>query len=123
MSFPILDDNNFQDKILSKFKQYQIPKSKPTFKELCYPESFKYQLPQLFVSKFINPKTPYKGLLVFHKIGAGKTCAAIQIAEQWIDKRNVIFIVPASLIGNLYKELRSECTGTKYISIKDVSSS
>jgi len=119
MSFPILDDNNFQDKILFKFKQYEIPNSKPTFKELCYPESFKYQLPQLFVSKFINPKTPYKGLLVFHKIGAGKTCAAIQIAEQWIDKRNVIFIVPASLIGNLYKELRSECTGTKYVSDKE----
>jgi len=117
MSFPELSDPKFQDKILTKFKQYETPKTKPTFKELCYPESFTYQLPQLFVSKFINPKTPYKGLLVFHKIGAGKTCAAIQIAEQWIEKRNVIFIVPASLIGNLYKEFRSECTGTKYISV------
>jgi len=119
MSFPLLDDDKFQDKILSKFKQYEIPNSKPSFKELCFPKSFKYQLPQLFVSKFINPKTPYKGLLVFHKIGAGKTCAAIQIAEQWINKRNVIFIVPASLVGNLYKELRSECTGIKYVSNKE----
>ena len=115
MEFPKLSDPKLQDKILKKFSQYETPKKKPSFFELCYPEEFTYQLPQLFVSKFINPKTPYKGLLVYHRIGAGKTCAAIQIAEQWVDKRNVIFIVPASLVGNVYKEFRSECTGTKYI--------
>lgn len=119
MQYPSIDDNNFQNKILTKYKQFEISKTKPTFTELCFPNSFTYQLPQLFVSKFINPKTIYKGLLVFHKIGAGKTCAAIQIAEQWVNKRNVIFIVPASLIGNLYNEFRSECTGTKYISASE----
>ena len=115
MEFPKLSDPKLQDKILKKFSQYETPTKKPSFLDLCYPEEFTYQLPQLFVSKFINPKTPYKGLLVYHRIGAGKTCAAIQIAEQWVDKRNVIFIVPASLVGNVYKEFRSECTGTKYI--------
>jgi hypothetical protein len=61
-------------------------------------------------------KTPYKELLVFHKIGAGKTCAAIRIAEEW-DKK--VIVLPASLIGNFYKELRSECTNENYISNKD----
>lgn len=115
MEFPKLSDPKLQDKILKKFSQYEIPIKKPSFFDLCYPEGFTYQLPQLFVSKFINPKTPYKGLLIYHRIGAGKTCAAIQIAEQWVDKRNIIFIVPASLIGNVYKEFRSECTGNKYV--------
>ena len=119
MEFPKLTDPKFQDKILKKFSQYEIPNTKPSFWDLCFPDDFTYQLPQLFVSKFINPKTPYKGLLVFHKIGAGKTCAAIQIAEQWVDKRNVIFIVPASLVGNVYKEFRSECTGNKYVTISE----
>ena len=119
MQYPNIDDNKFQDKILTKFKQFEIPNAKPSFNELCFPTNFQYQLPQLFVSKFINPKTPYKGILIYHKIGAGKTCAAIQIAEQWVDSRNVIFIVPASLVGNLYKEFRSECTGTKYITDKE----
>ena len=32
-----------------------------------------------FVAEFINPITPYKGLLIFHKIGSGKTCSAIRI--------------------------------------------
>lgn len=116
MDYPKISDPKLQDKIKKRFKDLEVPEKKPTFKELCYPEEYTYQLPQIFVSKFINPKTPYKGLLVFHRIGAGKTCAAIQIAEQWVQTRNVIFIVPASLVGNVYKEFRSECTGTKYVS-------
>lgn len=115
MTYPLIDDDKFQDKILSKFEKYKIPSRKPSFNELCFPKDFTYQLPQLFVSKFINPKTSYKGLLVFHKIGAGKTCAAILTALQWIGKRRIIFIVPASLVGNIYKEFRSQCTGNKYV--------
>jgi superfamily II DNA or RNA helicase len=108
--------NILQKDILKKFKKYKIGSKKQTFKQICYPEKFTFQLPQLFVSNFINPLTKYKGLLLYHKIGAGKTCAALQIAEQWVDKKNVILICPASLVGNFYKEIRSECTGETYIS-------
>ena len=38
---------------------------------------------QIFLSNFINPETPYKGLLLFHGTGTGKTCAAISIAENF----------------------------------------
>lgn len=115
MSYPPINDENFQDKIAKKFSQYKTPDKRPSFTELCYPKKYTHQLPQLFVSKFMSPKTPYKGLLIFHRIGAGKTCAAIMIALQWLGKRKIIFIVPASLVGNVYKEFRSECTGTRYI--------
>lgn len=108
--------NNLQKDILKKFKKYKIGPKKPSFKQICYPEKFTFQLPQLFVSNFINPSTNHKGILLYHKIGAGKTCAALQIAEQWVNKRNVILICPASLVGNFYKEIRSECTGDAYIS-------
>ena len=70
----------------------------------------------MFVSKFINPNTNNKNILLYHKIGAGKTCAAIKIAEEWKEKRDIIFVCPASLIGGFYKELCSECTNTTYIS-------
>jgi len=116
--YPKLDDDNFQKKILKKFNKYKIIKQ-ASFKDTCFPKKWTYQLPQLFVSQFINPSTPYKGLLVYHKIGAGKTCAAVQIAEQWKGKRNIIFSCPASLITNFYKELKSGCTGDSYISQKD----
>jgi len=108
--------DNLQKDILKKYKKYKIGPKKLTFKQICYPEKFTFQLPQLFVSNFINPSTNYKGLLLYHKIGAGKTCAALQIAEQWVNKRNVILVCPASLVGNFYKEIRSECTGSNYVS-------
>ncbi len=109
----------FQKDIYKKYKKFQLGSKKLSFKQICYPEQFTYQLPQLFVSNYINPTTSYKGLLLYHKIGAGKTCAAVLIAEQWISKREVIFICPASLVGNFYKEIRSECTGNSYMSSKE----
>lgn len=105
----------FQNHILKKFKKYKIGSKKPTFKQICFPSEFTYQKPQLFVSDYINPSTSYKGLLIYHKIGAGKTCASVQIAEQWKGKRKIIVVVPASLIGNYYKELRSQCTDDTYV--------
>jgi superfamily II DNA or RNA helicase len=107
--------NNFQMEIYKKFKKFKIGPKKLSFKQICFPEKFTYQLPQLFVSNFINPKTNYKGLLLYHKIGAGKTCAAVQIAEQFKAKRKIIMVCPASLVSNFYKELRSECTSNTYI--------
>ena len=78
-------------------------------------KKYTFQLPQLFVAEYLNPKTPYKGILLYHRIGAGKTCAGIQIAEKWKDHKKIIVVAPASLVGNFYKELRSECTGNIYI--------
>ena len=53
--------DNLQRDILKKYKKYKIGSKKLTFKQICYPEKFTFQLPQLFVSNFINPSTrPFK---------------------------------------------------------------
>lgn len=103
-----------QKEVAKKYKQFKINKQ-PSFREMCFPESYQLQKPQQFVEKFMGPDTNNKGILLFHRIGGGKTCAAVRIAEAWKSKRQVIFVVPASLVGNMYKELRSECTGNEYI--------
>ena len=54
-------------------------------------------------------------MLVFHQIGAGKTCAAISVAEKLKNKLKIIVVVPASLIGNFMDELRSPCPNYNYI--------
>lgn len=105
----------FQNEVYKKYKKFKIGYKKPKFNEICFPKKFTFQLPQLFVSEFINPLTNYKTLLLYHKIGAGKTCAVVKIAEQWKKQRQIIMVCPASLVGNFYKELRSECTGDIYI--------
>jgi superfamily II DNA or RNA helicase len=118
IKYPDIKETNFQKDIKKIYGKYAI-KNKPSFKEFCFPEKFTYQLPQLFVSEFINPNTPYKGILLYHKIGAGKTCAAVNIAEQWKHKKKIMFVCPASLIGNMYKELRTLCAKNEYISDKE----
>ena len=100
MSYPNIKDDNFNTKITKKFSNYKIPKKKKTFKQLCFPEKFELQPQQKFLPKFINPNSPYKGVLVYHRIGAGKTCTAVQIGEAWKHERKIIVLTPAALVGN-----------------------
>jgi len=119
MSYPKITDDNFGQSITNKFLQYKIPKKKKSFEDFCFPKKFQLQYPQQLLSKIINPKSPYKGMLVYHRIGAGKTCTAINIAEQWKHIRKIIVVVPASLIGNFRGELRSQCAGNEYMKDKE----
>jgi len=119
MSYPKITDKNFYNKITKKYNRYTIPKKRKTFRQICYPKEFILQPSQKFLAKYINPKTPYKGILVFHGIGSGKTITAIQIAEQWKYKRKIVVVVPASLIGNFRDELRSPGAKNAYLSNRD----
>lgn len=115
MSYPNIDDEDFYKKLNKKFKQYIIPKKRKTFNQICFPKEFELQIPQKFLSKYISPKTPYKGILIFHRIGAGKTCTAVSIGEAWKKYRKVVVVTPASLKGNFRNELRSSCAGNEYL--------
>jgi len=119
MEYPKITDNNFSMKINKIFNKDKILVRKKSIKEVCFPKKYELQPPQIFLPKFINPKTPYTGILIFHKIGSGKTCTAIRIGEKWKKKRKIIVIVPASLIGNFKNELRSLCVGEEYLTNKE----
>lgn len=43
-----------------------------------YDEQYNHQK---IMSRYINAKTPYNNLLIFHEMGTGKTCTAIGIIE------------------------------------------
>lgn len=62
-------------------------------------EAFNFQQQQLFIKRYINKETPYRGLLVWHGLGSGKTCASIAIADTFTNKDKVI-IMPRSLVDN-----------------------
>ena len=113
--YPDIKDDNFYKEINNIYKDFKIPNKKKDFEEICFPKSYELQLPQKFVSEFISPKTPYKGVLVYHRIGAGKTCTAIRVGEVFKKYRNIIVVLPASLKGNFRSELRSECAGDAYL--------
>jgi len=62
---------------------------------------------QKFVKKFISPHTGNTGILLFHGVGVGKTCSAIQIAENFINMfdNKTLVIASKNLHGNFSKEL------------------
>lgn len=113
--YPTIDDEEFYNKINKIYKEFKIPKNKLSIDEYCRPKAFTLQEPQKFLANYINPKTPYKSILIYHRIGAGKTCTAIQIAEAWKNQKRIIFVLPAALKGNFKNELRSLCGGNSYL--------
>ena len=61
---------------------------------------------QLVVRDYLNLKTPYRGLLLYHGLGAGKTCGSIGIAEGMKTTKKIVIMAPASLIPNYIGELK-----------------
>ena len=98
--------------------KYKIKSDDKSMKEICIPKKFKLQISQKFLGDFFK-FSKLKGILVYHKIGAGKTCTAINMAEKMKHKMNILVVLPASLIGNFKDEVRSECPGDEYISKTD----
>ena len=61
---------------------------------------------QKIVRDYINLYTPYRGLLLYHGLGSGKTCSSIAIAEGMKSARKVIVMTPASLRRNYIEEIK-----------------
>ena len=79
---------------------------------------------QVMLSNFINPDTPYKGILLFHNVGSGKTCSGIAIAEKFktqVQKYNtkIYILVPGSILKENWKEHLTKCTGETYLKFQD----
>jgi hypothetical protein len=94
----------------SLFEPYKRELAKAAEEEVsCEPSgdgSFTIATHQKIVRDYLNEYTPYRGLLLYHGLGAGKTCASIGIAEAMKDTKRVIIMSPASLERNYYEELK-----------------
>ena len=69
-------------------------------------ERFELQEHQHLVQDYMALYTPYRGLLVYHGLGSGKTCTSIAIAEGIKTKQQVIVMTPAALKLNYQAELK-----------------
>jgi superfamily II DNA or RNA helicase len=58
------------------------------------------------------PNSPYKGLLLYHKLGSGKTCTSVMIADKMLKDRQIdrVFVCsPGSLRKNWIEEYCKVC--------------
>ena len=61
---------------------------------------------QKIVRDYLNLYTPYRGLLLYHGLGSGKTCTSIAIAEGMKTDKQVFVMTPASLKMNFFSEMK-----------------
>jgi hypothetical protein len=61
---------------------------------------------QRIVREYLNIYTPYRGLLLYHGLGSGKTCTSIAIAEGAKTHKRIFVLTPASLKTNFFSELK-----------------
>lgn len=96
---------------------------------------FKLQPSQRFLRRVMSPESPTRSMILVHGVGTGKTCSAIQIAEEYIirpefqDKKVLVLANPA--IQENFKAqifdisrvsvdpdgllLSKQCTGRRYL--------
>ena len=68
---------------------------------------------QKIVRDYLNLITPYRGVLLYHGLGSGKTCSSIAIAEGMKSNKQVIVMTPAALRMNFIEELK-KCGDSLY---------
>jgi superfamily II DNA or RNA helicase len=92
----------FPSWVLLNFKKYQLPEilrkeGEDPCNELIKKEITTYQN---FVGQFLNYRSPFKDILIFHGLGSGKTVSAINIYNvlfNYTPKWNIFILIKASL--------------------------
>ena len=103
-AYPDYDDPDFLQRLLAKkefaesFQDTWDPGNDP-----CAADTkFEVTPVQRFAANLMSPRTPYMSALLYHGVGVGKTCSAIQIAEAWLEEypqEQVIIIAPPTIQG------------------------
>jgi hypothetical protein len=70
---------------------------------------------QRFVREYLGPGSPYRGLLLYHGLGSGKTCAAVATCEALRagEGKRVVVMLPASLRPNYARDVK-RCGGRMF---------
>ena len=103
-------------KITELFRPYRkeiLDQSKKASCELTGKVNFQLLTHQKIVRDYLNLYTPYRGLLLYHGLGSGKTCTSIAIAEGMKTHRQIVLMTPASLKMNFFSQLK-ECGDLMY---------
>lgn len=104
---------NFIDKSFKYSTNKQLAKADCTSVKADSVALFPYQQ---FIKDYIQFSSPYRGLLLYHGLGTGKSCSSIAAAEILANHMNVVIMLPASLRDNYLNEIK-KC-GKRYYNTK-----
>ena len=102
-AYPLDNRKRFLNFIRNMVKDYK-PRKNITCDDMK--SAFELLPHQKLVSRYLEIDTPYRGLLLYHGLGSGKTCSAIAIAETLKPYKNIVIMTPKSLQMNFVQELK-----------------
>ena len=101
---------NFINNLFLKYRDEMEDESKEitcdNISKMSSSNEFSLLTHQKLIRDYLNLYTPYRGLLLYHGLGSGKTCSSIAIAEGMKTNKKIIIMLPASLRQNYIKELK-----------------
>ena len=62
---------------------------------------------QNFVANFFCPESPYKGMILWHSVGTGKTCTGVATASKSFEKAgyNILWVTRTTLKSDVWKNI------------------
>jgi hypothetical protein len=113
MSYVLPNRKAFADFITRTFLKYRKSPREPQDaddkeEDLCKKQSNARELLhyQKLIRDYMLIETPYRGILLYHGLGSGKTCSSIAVAESLLTTLKTVVMTPASLRANYIGELR-----------------
>jgi hypothetical protein len=109
-AYPSTEDPLFLQKLLAKreFAESFQDNWKPEEDPCGDVNKFEVTPVQRFVANLMSPKSPYMSALLYHGVGVGKTCAAVQIAEAWLQaypKDQIYLVAPPTIQEGFYRTI------------------
>ena len=100
--------------VLANFKKYKLPPiEKPSGNDPCNytqeGQTLELRSYQKFLSSFLDYRSPFRDILIYHGLGSGKTGSAINIYNilyNYTPAWNVFILIKASLKGTWLNELK-----------------
>lgn len=93
----------FSEFIKQNFEEFML-EANPDDSKMIPGDKYPYQK---FVREYMRQASPYRGILVYHGLGSGKTCTAIATSEALYSTANkkIIVMTPFSLRKNFLNEV------------------
>ena len=62
---------------------------------------------QTFIADYFTPASPYKGILLWHSVGTGKTCTGVATASSSFEKEgySILWVTRTTLKGDVWKNI------------------
>lgn len=137
MAFPEHGDPDFQNKLtsLQEYQYFKVGEVAPVMSMEEYEKrvtqscgGMEKTLYQHLMQHYLSYRSPYRGLLLYHGLGVGKTCSSITVAEALLTDHNTrqrprIWVILPNALQKSYEDQvcnvamladYRQCTGDKY---------